>query len=94
MLTRIRNAIAVSKHEISLPHSKSKETIAKILVDNGFLTSQSSSELDGSKSLKIVLNNQYENAAISSIDRLSKPGQRRYAKSGEIPTVKRGRGMG
>ena len=93
MLTRIRNAIAVSKSEISLPHSKSKETIAKILVDNGFLAGQSRSELDGQLSLNIVLNRDFENSPISSIDRLSKPGQRRYAKSNEIPTVKRGRGM-
>jgi small subunit ribosomal protein S8 len=37
MFTRIRNAIAVNKHEVSMPHSKIKEAVAKILAQNGFL---------------------------------------------------------
>ena len=93
MLSRIRNAIAISRGEISLPHSNSKETIAKILVDSGFLAGQKSEELDGFKKLKIVINAEGQNPAISSISRLSKPGQRRYVKAGEIPRVKRGRGI-
>src|SRR5690348_12251757 len=41
MFTRIRNAIAVNKHEVTMPHSKIKEAVAKILADNGFLASVS-----------------------------------------------------
>ena len=93
MLTRIRNGIAVQRTEISLPHSNAKEKIAAILVDNGFLAGQSSTELDGQKHLKLVLKNDGENAKISAIARMSKPGQRNYVKSKEIPTVKRGRGI-
>jgi len=38
MLTRLRNAIAVGKTEVSMPHSKTKETVANILVNHGFLS--------------------------------------------------------
>jgi small subunit ribosomal protein S8 len=41
MFTRIRNAIAVNKHEVTMPHSKIKEAVAKILADNGFLAAVS-----------------------------------------------------
>ncbi len=37
MLTRIRNAIAVGKADVSLPHSRLKEALARLLKDNGFL---------------------------------------------------------
>ena len=37
MLTRIRNAVAVRKHEITLPHSKVKESVAKLLKESGFI---------------------------------------------------------
>ncbi len=93
MFSRIRNAIAVSRSEISLPHSSAKATIAEILVSSGFLTSQRSEELDGYKSLKILINEEGQNPAITSISRLSRPGQRRYVKASEIPRVRRGRGI-
>ena len=38
MLTRVRNALAVHKDEVSLPHSKIKESVAKILLDKGYIT--------------------------------------------------------
>jgi small subunit ribosomal protein S8 len=93
MFSRIRNAIAVRRGEITLPHSKIKEMVAKILVENGFLTSVSSEEIDERKILKVVINSEGSNAKISSISRLSKPGQRRYVKAGQMPIVKRGRGL-
>lgn len=93
MFSRIRNAIAVNKHEINLPHSNTKEKVAKLLVENGFLSAVSSEEVAEHKLLSVVINKEGNNAKISSIARLSKPGQRRYVKAGQIPTVKRGRGL-
>jgi small subunit ribosomal protein S8 len=92
MFTRIRNAIAVNKHEVSMPHSKIKEAVAKILADNGFLTGLSVNG-DGLKTLNITINAEDANAAITEIDRLSKPGRRLYVNADKIPTVKRGRGI-
>lgn len=93
MLTRIRNAINVRKNEISLPHSNIKENVARSLQANGFLQSVSVTDLSVGKQLHIVINSEDENAKITEIKRLSKPGRRHYSNATEIPTVKRGRGI-
>jgi small subunit ribosomal protein S8 len=93
MLSRIRNAAAVGKHSIDLPHSKLKETIAKILVDNGFLSAVSVNGDSQFKRLEIDINPEGANSTITEIERLSRPGRRLYVSSEDIPTVKRGRGI-
>jgi small subunit ribosomal protein S8 len=93
MLTRIRNAIGVQKNEISLPHSKIKEAVARSLQANGFLESISVTDLGVGKQLHIVINTTDANARITEIKRLSKPGRRAYSNAKEMPTVKHGRGI-
>lgn len=93
MLTRIRNAINVRKTEVVLPHSKVKQSVAELLKANGFLADVSVADATVGKSMKIVINNEGENARITEIVRLSKPGRREYAGAQDIPTVKRGRGV-
>jgi small subunit ribosomal protein S8 len=93
MLTRIRNAINVRKNEVSLPHSKIKENVARSLVANGFLDSVSVTELGVGKQLHIVINREDSNARITEIKRISKPGRRHYSNASEMPTIKRGRGV-
>jgi len=92
MLTRIRNAILVRQNEVNLPHSRVKESVAKLLADNGFVDRVEI--VDGfPKLLKITVNTENTNARITEIKRLSKPGRRSYVGADEIPVVKRGRGM-
>jgi small subunit ribosomal protein S8 len=93
MLSRIRNAIAVNKHEVSLPHSKVKESVAKLLADNRYVDSVKVEDAPVGKTLRIVINQPQTNSRITEIVRLSKPGRRHYSKSENIPTVKRGRGV-
>lgn len=93
MLTRIRNAIAVRKNEVSMPHSNAKEAIAKLLKQSGFLTDVHVTDAELGKTLKLVINHEGENARITEIVRLSKPGRREYSSSKEIPVIMRGRGM-
>ena len=93
MLTRIRNAIAVRKHEVTMPHSKSKEAVAKLLKDNGFVSGIRVTDATIGKTLAITINAESDNAKITEIQRLSKPGRRYYVGAKEIPTVKRGRGV-
>lgn len=93
MLSRIRNAIAVRKHEVVMPHSKTKQAIAELLRDSGFLSDVRVVDASIGKTLTIQINNPADNARITEITRLSKPGRRRYASAGEIPVVKRGRGV-
>ena len=93
MLSRIRNAIAVRKSEVSMPHSNVKEAVARLLKDNNFLTDVSVVDATIGKTLNIRINDDSENARITEIVRLSKPGRRFYTKAKEIPTIKRGRGV-
>lgn len=92
MLTRIRNAILVRQHEVVLPHSRVKESVAELLADNGFIDKVE--VVDGfPKLIKITVNSESSNARITEIKRLSKPGRRSYVGADDIPTIKRGRGL-
>ena len=93
MLSRIRNAAIVNHTEVSLPHSKTKETVAKILVDSGFLAGVQANDDNGKKMLVIKVNNEDEPSKITSISRLSRPGRRMYVKATAIPKVRSGRGI-
>ncbi len=93
MFTRIRNAAAINKHVASVPHSKLKETVASILVSNGFLQNVKVEGAGIAKSLQITINDESTNPAITEIKRLSTPGRRVYVTADNIPNVKRGRGI-
>jgi small subunit ribosomal protein S8 len=93
MLTRIRNAIAVRKTEVSLPHSNIKESVALILKEANFIDDVSVKKDRVGKIMTIAINSESSNPRITEIVRLSKPGRRYYVSSQEIPTVKRGRGI-
>jgi small subunit ribosomal protein S8 len=93
MLTRIRNAIAVRKVEVSLPHSQVKESVARLLKDSHFIDDVSVKDAPVGKTLTVKLNNEQASARITEIVRLSKPGRRYYVNAREIPIVKRGRGL-
>lgn len=93
MLTRIRNAIMVSKSQTSAPYSKIKESIANLLVENKFLYKVEVRGEGVDKQLIISINLDGTNPNISKIERLSKPGRRHYVNNKNIPTVMRGRGI-
>lgn len=93
MLTRIRNAINVRKAEVTLPHSKIKESVARLLAESNFIDGVEVKEANIGKELTVRINDQDSNARITEIVRVSKPGRRYYVNSKEIPTVKRGRGI-
>lgn len=93
MLTRIRNAIMVRKNEVSLPHSKIKESVAQLLKESNFVDDVRVEDAPIGKTLKIKINDEDSNARITEIARMSKPGRRHYVNAKEIPTVKRGRGV-
>jgi small subunit ribosomal protein S8 len=93
MLTRIRNAIAVNKNQVSLPHSGIKEAVARLLKESQFIEDVSVSDATVGKTLTIRINQDNSNARITEIVRMSKPGRRSYVNSQEIPVVKRGRGI-
>ncbi len=94
MLTRIRNANAMKYKEVSMPVSKVKTEIAKILKDEGFIEDYKVSK-DGDFG-KLVLTLKYTNKkerVITGLKRISKPGLRVYAKNNEVPKVLNGFGI-
>ncbi len=94
MLSRIRNAMNVNKHEVSMPHSKAKQAVAEILRANHFIEKVAVADNEGvGKTMTITINSAGENARITEIKRLSTPGRRMYAGADKIPTVKSGRGI-
>lgn len=93
MLTRIRNAIAVSKTTTKMPYSGIKYNVAQLLKDNNFIDDVKVEGEGISKSLIVHINTENSNARITEIERMSRPGRRMYANVDKIPTVKRGRGI-
>jgi small subunit ribosomal protein S8 len=93
MLSRIRNAIAVNKHEVALPHSKVKEAVAKLLKDNRYIEGVAVEKAEVGKTLKLTISQPQANAHITEIVRMSTPGRRYYSSADDIPVVKRGRGI-
>lgn len=93
MLTRIRNALQQKHESVSMPASKEKQAIAKILKDEGFITDYSV-EGDVKKTLTITLKYAEDNKrVISGLRRISKPGFRVYAKVDNLPRVLNGLGI-
>lgn len=93
MLTRIRNALAVQQGEVSMPHSKIKQSVAEILKENRYIVSTRVEGEGVTKSLVLTVANENASSPITKIARVSKPGRRVYAKVAEIPKVKQGRGL-
>lgn len=98
MLTRIRNAQRAKHKDVTVPFSKLKLSIAKILEERNFIESVKK-EIEGSfPVLKIVLkyeviSNTQKNPAIREIRRVSREGQRIYVKKDAIKRVKNGFGI-
>jgi small subunit ribosomal protein S8 len=93
MLTRIRNACQAGHRRVDIPVSKLKTEIARLLRDNRYI--QDYAVLDDGRHgvLRIYLKYQGEFPVIRELQRVSKPGLRRYVKAREIPRVKNGLGM-
>jgi len=91
LLTRIRNAKTARKQLVVMPYSKLKEQVARILEVNGFIEAVNVTENGGFKSLEINLLTDPE--AITSLERVSKPGRRVYTAAKDIPLVLGGRGL-
>lgn len=99
MLTRIRNAQRAGRDSVSMPASKLKREIARILEKEGFILRSEKESLENNKEnlivwLKYIPVSLVEKApAIHEIRRVSKEGCRVYVKKGEIKKVKNGFGM-
>jgi len=94
-LTRVRNANSAGHRVVSIPASKLKLEITKILFDQGYILSYKvEDETTVQKSIKIALkyDRLTKEPVIKKLQRISTPGLRKYASSGEIPRVLNGLG--
>ena len=92
MLTRIRNGQMANKTEVSMPSTKIKVAIAKVLVDEGYVKGYSQEE--GVKPVLNVELKYYENKpVIGEVTRVSRPGLRIYKAKDELPKVRNGLGV-
>ena len=93
MLTRIRNAQAADKVEVSMPSSKVKQGIASVLKEEGYIQDFSVST-DGAKStMKVELRYFDGKPVIEAIQRRSRPGLRVYTGKNDLPKVNSGLGI-
>ena len=90
MLTRIRNANQMRNKEVSMPVSKIKTEIAKILAAEGFVTDYT---VEGNTLTLTLKYGQNKERVITGLKRISKPGLRVYAGAEEIPHVLNGLGI-
>ena len=93
-LARIRNAIGARHQKLDVPASKLKTEIARILKEEGYIANFKPVEEDGHKLLRVYLKYSSNNeAVISNLARVSRPGCRVYVGRNEIPRVLGGMGI-
>ena len=92
MLTRIRNAQQVGKVDVTMPSSKLKVNVAKVLQSEGYVAGISVSE-DAQPQLTIELKYFDGKPVIAELDRVSRPGLRNYTGKDGLPTVRGGLGV-
>ena len=93
MLTRIRNAGTAGHKWVDMPVSKLKTEVARILKENHFVFDFKLLDDGRFGVLRIYLKYHEEGPIIRHIERVSRPGRRRYVKSQDIPRVRNGLGM-
>ncbi len=100
MLTRIRNANRAMKETVEMPSSTLKESLAALLVREGYIESFEAKTDEGKPSKKLFVTLKFpansrgdRQRTISGLKRISKPGLRKYCKSHEIPRVLGGMGI-
>jgi len=92
-LTRLRNAGMARKEEVIAPYSKIKAEIARILKQEGYISSYEVDTTGQFPQIKVTTKNHNRVSAITGLKRVSKPGLRKYVGATEIPRVLGGMGI-
>ncbi|MGH2821569.1 MAG: 30S ribosomal protein S8 [Thermoleophilaceae bacterium] len=92
-LTRIRNGLRADHDEVEMPASAFKTEIARILKEQGYIDDYETDTARVGRVLRVRLKyTEDRKPVILGIERLSKPGRRRYVNAGEVPRVYGGMG--
>ncbi len=94
-LTRIRNAASANHKVVEIPASKLKKEITKILFEQGYILSYKFDDSSVQGTIKIALkyDKDTKESVIRDIQRISKPGLRKYAGSADLPRILNGLGI-
>lgn len=92
-ISSIKNALMARKESVVIPYSKLKESMAKILVREGYITEVSVDETGAFKQLVVTLKYVGKLPAVTDVRRLSKPGLRLYTPATQIPKALGGYGI-
>ncbi|MFP4847221.1 30S ribosomal protein S8 [Winogradskyella sp. PE311] len=95
-LTRVRNAVKANHRVVEIPASNLKKEITKILFDQGFVLSykfDDDSTAQGIIKIALKYNKETKESVIKRIQRISKPGLRKYAGANEMPRILNGLGI-
>ncbi len=94
-LTRVRNAVRANHRVVEIPASNLKKDITKILFDQGYILSYKFEDSTVQGTIKIALKYTKESkeSVIRKIQRISKPGLRKYSSSKELPRILNGLGI-
>ena len=93
MLTRIRNAQMAGKTSVEIPASKLKKAVCAVLAEEGYVAGMREMERDGKNMMLVELKYYEGKPVIAELDRVSRPGLRRYAGKDGLPTVRGGLGV-
>jgi small subunit ribosomal protein S8 len=94
MLTRIRNAYRINREKVDMPASVMKAGIAEVLKREGYITDFARYDDGRQGVLRVYLKyGPRDEKVFNSLQRVSKPGRRVYARVGEIPRVRNGLGI-
>jgi len=92
-LTRVRNALQAGHDEALVPASRLKRDISRILKEQGYITDFSVEAGERGEVIRVTLRyTEDRSPVISGLERVSRPGRRRYVGSGEVPRVLGGMG--
>ena len=92
MLTRVRNAQAASKADVTMPSSKLKLAIAKVLLDEGYIAGFAADDA-AKPTLTVSLKYYQGRPVIEELKRVSRPGLRIYKNKDELPKILNGLGI-
>jgi small subunit ribosomal protein S8 len=91
--TRVRNAASAQHHEVTIPSSKLKRELARILMEQGYIEAYEVRQATPAEEITITLKYTEERRpVISGLQRVSRPGQRKYVDHAHIPRIQGGMG--
>ncbi len=92
-LTRVRNALQAEHEDVTIPSSRLKREMSRILKEQGYITDFEVAQGDKGEVIKVTLRyTEDRDPVISGMERVSRPGRRRYVPSEDVPRVLGGMG--